>query len=83
MEKTFLEKQRETHIRREKEAFAFVIGVIVFKVLFAIIAPFVSVWAIGQFIPSVTLTFWTWLAAFWFHYLINLRVTFEPSKASK
>lgn len=74
------EKQWQAEQARIKSA---ALGVIGFKVFFALIAPFITVWAIQQFVPSVALTFWTWLAAFWVHYFINAKIEIDLSKLTK
>ena len=73
------EKQKQIDARMKAAAF----GAIGVKVVFALLAPFISVWAISQFVPGVTLTWVTWLAALWFHYFLNARIEIDLSKIIK
>lgn len=71
-EKTFLEKQREEQIKTEKAAKQVLIGAAMgLLFLRLVIFPILTVYAIGVFAPSVTLTWYTYLAAMWLHFALK------------
>ena len=73
--KTFLEKQREEAISKEKGAKAKVIGILVGAfILNFIVGPVITVYALGVFIPSVDLNWYTYFASLWFHFILTTQV---------
>jgi len=48
---------------------------LVFLIVLAciLVGPIISIWALNTlFNTGITLTIWTWLAAFWFQFLVGL-----------
>lgn len=76
--KTFLEQQRSEEIDKQKTAKNTAIGILLGAVLINIIlGPILTVYAIGVFVPSVDLNWYTYLASVWFHIIITAKVKFK------
>ena len=74
-EKTFLERQREQAIGKEKDAKTKVIGILIGAfILNFIIFPIITVYALSVFIYSVDLNWYTYIASAWFHLVITTKV---------
>lgn len=74
-EKTFLEKQREEAISKEKAAKTKVISILIGAFIFNyVISPIITVYALSVFIYSVDLNWYTYIASAWFHFVITTKV---------
>lgn len=61
---------------------ALFVGMLALIVVFVVLGPFVTIWALNTLFPSlaIPLNFTTWVATAWFHLVLSQRVTVQKSK---